>query len=65
MDNPLMEAIQEAEATWERPMHERLIKVALLATATVIFNWLAENQYESQVKRLKERKRNARSRNHV
>jgi len=61
MNELMNEKLAEIEAGWAQPLYERLIKVAVLGAATVIFGWLAEGQYDAQVTRMKERKRNARS----
>ena len=65
MNDLMKEKLAEIEAEWEQPLYERLLKVVVLGTATVIFGWLAENQYDAQVIRLKEKRKNARTRNHV
>jgi len=65
MKDLMAEKLTEIEAEWEQPLYERLLKVAVLGMATVIFGWLAENQYDAQVIRLKEKRKNARTRNHV
>jgi hypothetical protein len=65
MNELMEEKLAAIEEGWEHPLYERLLKVAVLGMATVIFGWLAENQYDAQVIRLKEKRKNARTRNHV
>lgn len=65
MNELIEEKLAEVEAEWEQPLYERLLKVAVIGLASVVFTWLAENQYDLQYNRLKERKRDARSRTQV
>jgi hypothetical protein len=61
----LMEALEEQEAEFDKPLWERLGKVIFLGVATMLFSVIAENGYDKQLTWIKGRKENARTRDHV